>query len=189
MAVKVVLTMSLICFIICLHIPILMSIRDGVCGMFDSYKLIYAIYQIIIVGLLPPILMIIFSSLTVRNLWYRHTDQIRVRNRDRYLMRMLVAEVIIDIVTSIPYSINLVYGAITYYGVSKSSQRLEIEAFITFITQFLIYLIGVAPFYLFISTAKPFRKRFMNLFLTYGNKCISRHIRVFPADEQITTGQ
>ncbi|CAF4185303.1 unnamed protein product, partial [Adineta steineri] len=66
---------------------------------------------------LPPILMIIFSSLTIRNLWYRHTDQIRVRNRDRYLMRMLIAEVIIDIVTSIPYSINLVYGAITYYNV------------------------------------------------------------------------
>ena len=55
-----------------IHMPILMDIRDGVCGMFGLYKVIYAFYQIILVGILPPVLMSIFSTLTIRSLHQRH---------------------------------------------------------------------------------------------------------------------
>ena len=99
-------------------------------------------------------------------------------------MRMVIAEVIVNIFTSIPYSTNLVYGAVTYYIVDKSAQRLEIESFITFLTQFLIYLISVAPFYLFILTSKPFRKEFINIFVKCWNKYILRRVRIYPLNEQ-----
>ncbi|CAF3718921.1 unnamed protein product [Adineta steineri] len=183
MAMKIVYIIIIVYFIISIHIPILMDIRGGVCGMFSLYKLIYAIYQITLAGILPPLLMIIFSALTIRSLQYRHGTQRRAKQRDRYLLRMVIAEVMVNVFTSVPYSANLVYGAAIYYVVGESSARLEIETFITFITQFLIYLIAVAPFYLFILTAKPFRNEFINLLFKFWNRYIGRHVRIIPLNE------
>ncbi len=183
-AMKLVFIMCAVCLVIAIHMPILMDIRNGVCGMFDLYNLIYAIYQITLVGTLPPILMCIFSILTIHSLHQRHGIQTRARQRDRYLLRMVIAEVIVNVVTSIPYSINLVYGAVTYYVTDKSAERLEIESFISFVTQFLIYLISVAPFYLFLLTSKPFRNEFFNIFVKFWDKYILRRVRIVPLNEQ-----
>ncbi|UJR20334.1 hypothetical protein I4U23_023465 [Adineta vaga] len=184
MALKNVFFAFLVLCIIAIHMPILMDIRNGICGMFGLYKLIYAIYQISLVGILPPTLMIVFSILTMRSLQQRHGRRIRARQRDRYLMRMLTAEVLVNIFTSIPYSVNLVYGAITYYITDKSVVQQEIEAFISFVTQFLGYLISVAPFYLFISISKPFRNEFINLMFKCIHQRTRRHLRVVPTIEQ-----
>jgi hypothetical protein len=132
-AIKLVSIMCVVWLTAAIHVPILMDIRNGVCGMFGSYKFIYAIYQITSVAILPPVLMSIFSILTIRSLHQRHSIQARPRKRDRYLMRMVIAEVIVNIFTSIPFSINLAYGAATYYVVNKSPRRLEIESFISFL--------------------------------------------------------
>jgi hypothetical protein len=157
-----------------------MDIRYGVCGMFGFYKLIYAIYQIPVVGIIPPVLMCIFSILTFRSLHQRHGGQIRTKQRDRYLMRMVIAEVTVNVVTSIPYSANLIYGAATYYVVDKSAQQLEIESFLNFVAQFVIYLLNVAPFYLFMLTSKAFRNEFINILVKCWNKYILRRTRVVP---------
>jgi hypothetical protein len=170
-----------------IHVPIFVSMRNGVCGMFGLYKLIYAIYQITSVGILPPILMSTFSILTVRSLHQRHGKQVRAKQRDRYLMRMVIAEVIVNIVTSIPFSINLVYGSVTSYGVNKSARRLEIESFISFLTVFLVYLISVIPFYLFMLTSKPFRNQFFSIFIKCRDKYILRKVRIVPLNGHNTT--
>ena len=182
-AVKLVFITFVALFIIAIHMPILMEIRIGVCGMFGLYKLIYAFYQLTLVGILPPTLMIVFSFLTIRTLHQRHGNPIRARRRDRYLMRMLIAEVLVNILTSIPYSANLVYGAATYYT-DKSTTRQEIESFITFCTQFLGYLISVAPFYLFFSISKPFRDEFISLVFKQWYQQRQRQVRVIPTNEQ-----
>ena len=132
-------------------------------------------------SILPIVLLIIFSVLTIRSLYRRHgAGQVRVRQRDRYLMRMVIAEVIVDIIVSIPYSSILVYNVATNYVVGKSGLRLEIEAFIYFIAQFLIYLTGAVPFYLFLLTSKPFRNEFIKLFINCWKKCTRRRVRVLP---------
>jgi len=187
MAIKLVFITCGVCLVIAIHLPILMDIRSGVCGMFGVYNLIYPIYQITLVGILPPILMCIFSILTIRSLHQRHGTQIRVRRRDRYLMRMVIAEVVVNISTSIPYSTNLVYGATTYDIVNKSPARLEIESFISFVTQFLIYLISVAPFYVFMITSKPFRNEFINIVVKCWGKYILRRVRIVPLNQQNNT--
>lgn len=132
MAIKLVLIICPVWMIAAIHTPILMEIRSGVCGMFGVYKLIYAIYQITLSGILPPVLMGIFSTLTVRSLHQRHVLRIRAREKDRYFTRMVIAEVVINIFTSLPQSANLIYGAITYNIVDKSPQRIEIELFLNF---------------------------------------------------------
>ena len=184
MAVKFVFILCLACSLIAIHIPISMDIRSGVCGMFGLYKLIYAIYQTMLFSILPPVLMIIFSALTIHSLHQRHRNQVRARQRDRDFMRMVIAEVMVNVLTSIPYSTNLVYSVITYNIVDKSTQRLEIEAFITFLTLFLVYFISVTPFYIFILTSKPFRNEFINIFAKCWKTYIVRRTQVNPINDQ-----
>lgn len=175
------------CLLIAIHAPILMEIRNGVCGMFGVYKLIYAIYQITLVGLLPPVLMCIFSMLTIYNLHQQHCAQRHGVRRDRYLMRMLIAEVLVNIVTSIPYSANLIYGAATYGTGDKSPARLEIESFVSFVTVFVIYLISVVPFYLFVATSKPFRQELRKMLDRYVYRFVLRRAQIRPTIDQTLT--
>jgi hypothetical protein len=187
-AIKLVFTMFAVWLVAAIHVPIFTEMRNGVCGMFGLYRVIYAIYQITSVGIIPPILMGTFSILTVRSLHKRHGAQIRAKQRDRYLMRMVIAEVIVNIITSIPFSINLIYGAVTNYFINKSPRRLEIESFISFLTVFLVYLISVIPFYLFMATSKPFRTQFFSIFIKCWNKYIARKVRIVPLNGHNTTG-
>jgi hypothetical protein len=169
-----------------LHLPIFMDIRDGVCGMFGFYEFFYPIYQCILVGILPPVLMSILSFLTIRSLHQRHGDRVHIKQKDRDLMRMLLAEIITNILTSIPFSANLLYGTATFYVVGKSIRRVEIESFCNFVSQFLIHLLSVAPFYLFIISSKSFRHEFIQSLLQWRNRYIRRRIRVASLNRQTT---
>jgi hypothetical protein len=179
-AVKLVFITCASWFIIAVHIPILVDISVGVCGMSGLYKLIYPFYQLMVCTILPPIVMIIFGTLTIHSLYRRNLVLRRTQRKDRYLMRMVMAEVIVNILTSTPYSIDLIYGVATYNIVDKSAQRLEIESFMNFITQFFAYFIGVTPFYLFMLISKPFRKEFIRILIKCRNKYILRHNRIAP---------
>lgn len=169
-AVKLLFLMTAAWPIFSIHILILTELRGATCALIGLYKLIYAIYQITLVGILPPTLMIIFSSLTIRRLRQRHETQTRAKQRDRQLMRMVIAEVLVNVITSIPFSVNVVYLGVTYHIVDKSVRRIEIETFLSFATHFLIYFISVAPFYLFLLTSKPFRNQFIRFVIRCWNK-------------------
>jgi hypothetical protein len=157
-----------------------MTIHGDVCSMFDFYKFFYPIYQTIVAGILPPILMSTFGFLTVRTLRQRHASNIQVKRKDRDLMRMLVAEVMINVVASIPYSGNLLYGTATFFVVNKSASRLEMEGFFNFLSQFLIGLLSVSPFYLFIISSKTFRRKFYRIMVHWWSTYNLRHTRVIP---------
>ena len=177
--------MSVVCLLIAVHIPMYIDIRNGVCGMTGMYKLSYAIYQIIVISIIPPLLMSIFSILTIRSLRRRHdATQVRIKQRDRHLTHMVIAEVIANILASIPYSANLLYGAWTYSMTTRSAKRVEIESFISFVTQLLVYFLGIAPFYLFMLTSKPFRNQFIGLFTNFWSKHIMRRGQIVPLNNQ-----
>ena len=163
-----------------LHLPVWMDVRSGVCGMFDFYRIFYPVYQFVLVGLLPPMFMCIFGYLTLRSLRQRHANQTHVRNKDRDLMRMLVAEILINVVTSIPFSANLIYSSSTSGIANKSAERQEIEAFATYLSQFLIHLLSAAPFYLFIIASKSFRQEFTQIVVRCWYQRVLRRARVVP---------
>ncbi|UJR34337.1 hypothetical protein I4U23_021740 [Adineta vaga] len=185
---KLVLIMIFGWLIIGIHILIFMDIRSNTCGMFDTYKLFYAAYQITFISVVPPVLMSIFSILTIRSLHQRHDGQIHIRQRDRQLMRVLIVEVLINVSTSIPISCNFAYNAATLHVANKTPLRLEIEAFVGFITQNLIYLISFVPFYIFLITSKPFRNEFFSVFIKISEKYIRRRARIDPFIEQNIIG-
>ncbi|CAF1013305.1 unnamed protein product [Adineta steineri] len=183
-AVMLIFTTCIVCSLVAVHIPILLDIRNNICGMVGLYKLIYPFYQIPAVSILPAVLMITFSSLTIRSLHQRHTTQIQARKRDRHLLRMVIAEVVVVVATSIPDSANQIYGIATHDVVNKSAQRLEIESFITFLTQFAIYMISACPFFIFMFVSKPYRKEFVNTMIKCQIKCMQRPNRVMHSTAQ-----
>jgi hypothetical protein len=160
-----------------------MDIRSSVCSMFDFYKFFYAVYLCIVVSVLPHELMIVFGFLTIRNLHQRHISHVHLRQKDRDLMRMLVAEVTISLFTVMPYSVNLLYSIATFNVVDKSAERLETEGFISFLGQFIITAHGVASFYVFIISSKAYRHEFTNIIMDWWYKYILRRARVIPFNQ------
>ncbi|UJR10729.1 hypothetical protein I4U23_014918 [Adineta vaga] len=101
-------------------------------------------------------------------------------------MRMLIAEIMVNIVTSIPFSANLLYGTATFYVVNKSVERVEIENFVNFLSQFLIHLLSVAPFYLFVISSKSFRREFIHTLLGWWYRYVLRRTRILPITDHTT---
>ncbi|CAF1075027.1 unnamed protein product [Adineta steineri] len=163
------------------HLLIFLDLRTGVCGLFGSYKLFYSIYATILIAIVPQMLMSIFSFLTIRSLHQLHGAQTLLRQKDRDLMRMLIVELIINIFTSVPYATNLIYGAGTLSVVNKSAERLEVESFLNFLSNFFINMLSATPFYLFITSSRSFRQEFFQILKRWWYKYILRRTQVAPS--------
>jgi hypothetical protein len=165
-AICLIILISFIWPIIASHILVLLTIQSGHCSAFGKYGLIYSIYSFIVAGFLPPTLMITFGVLTIRNLRHIHSrvqpNIIRVAHihrKDYYLSVMLMCEVTVYFISTISYPIQTLYLTITR-DVIKSSTRIEIESFITFLAySFLIYINSAATFYIYIGTSHAYRRQ------------------------------
>jgi hypothetical protein len=143
-AIRVILILLVVWTIIPIHLAIFFNNSTGHCiASPGAYALFYAIYSLIVIGILPLFLMIVFGLLARHNLQLvrsrvvptRSTMRnIRIRKRDRNLMKMLSGEVFVYCLTTIPYPIDLIYtistSSITMY---KSSTRQALESLIGYI--------------------------------------------------------
>lgn len=154
----------------------ILSVRCGTSGL---YSLIYSIYSFVC-ALLPLILMVTFSSLAFYNLRQVNrrvlptnnnnqlqVGHIRVRKYDYQIMIMLICTVIVYLISTILHPTNTFYMSLTAVlkgSPPKSSLRLAIEGFITYLTWgFLIYLNSCSTFYINFYASKVFRSRFYSL--------------------------
>ncbi|CAF5024728.1 unnamed protein product, partial [Rotaria sp. Silwood1] len=100
------------------------SVQNNSCNVFnETYAMIYTIYYMMVSGVFPPLLMTIFSILVMKNLRSlrsriqpekRDKEEIhppirRIRKRDRDLMKMIFIEVMFYVITTLPFSVYLVY--------------------------------------------------------------------------------
>jgi len=155
-------------FIGAIHIPIISTIQSGNCIMPGIYNLIFSIYALIFAGIIPPVLMSIFSLITLRNLHlvririhitHQHTNRL-MRQRDFQLTRMLIAQVFVYVFTTTPYPLNAIYEAITI-SVNKTINRQIFELFVYFLTgTFFLFINPAVSFYIYILTSKAFRSEF-----------------------------
>ncbi|CAF2786949.1 unnamed protein product [Rotaria sp. Silwood2] len=157
MARNVILCLLLIWPIIPVHMAIFINNYSGRCGAPSYYAFAFAVYLFIFIGFLPPCFMISFGILAWNNLRQIRsrvtprdsTGQVRFHKADRDLMRMLAGEVLVYVVTTVPYPVNALYGFITTPIASqKSAMRLAIEALVGYIISPLLnYIYCVAQFY------------------------------------------
>ncbi|CAF0893774.1 unnamed protein product [Rotaria sordida] len=139
------------------------------CVMLSSFTFIWAIYTVVVPGILTPLLMTIFGLLAIRNrrrLQGRlNGNRNRNNKRDYTLMVMLLSEVLVYVISTSSFPVITLYKAITT-NVVKSVQRQEIETFITFFgSSFLLYLNPSSTFYIFIIVSNNYRHECKRAFL------------------------
>jgi hypothetical protein len=162
-------------FLFCSHVFFFTTLQNNHCIMIGNYTLIFSIYMFILAGTISPILMILFSLLTLWNLKRLRqcigpiNQNLHLHKRDFQLIKMLLTQIIVYLVTTGLYPISLLYTALTQY-IHKSSERIVIENLITFQTNnFLFYLNNVAPFFTYYFTSKTFRGKVKILWLNWIN--------------------
>lgn len=158
-AIRVILVLLVVWTIIPIHLAVFYNNSTGRCiASPSSYALFYAIYSLIVIGVLPLMLMILFSVLAWHSLLLirsrvspvgQTTGNIKIRKRDRDLMKMLSGEVFVYCITTIPYPVNLIYIVSTSsIAASKSSTRVALESLIGYIVSPLLnFMYCCAQFY------------------------------------------
>jgi hypothetical protein len=177
-AIRVIFVTVLFWFCINTYIPFFQTLRVNTCGMVPPYSLIWAIYTVIVPGILPPTGMIIFGVLAIRNrrqLQMRLNVRRRANNkRDSTLLIMLLSEVLVYVITTILFPIITVYKSVTSEEM-KSVERQQIESFISILaTPFLIYINPSSTFYVYILSSKNYRKECKQMFRDWYMRIIGR---------------
>ena len=121
--------------------------------------------NIVLNGLLPPVIMAICVQITVKNLRSIRTvttengnTTTRITQKDRQLIRMSSIEIAIYILCSLLQPIFLCYLIGSTYIV-KSAQQRTVETFILSIANFASYIPNCTSFYCNIACSKQFRKQ------------------------------
>jgi hypothetical protein len=141
--------------IICIHHLIYYDIQISLNGTIricsypsGPYSTFLSFYSILINGLSMPLLMTIFGLLTLRNLkHYRnqiHNNDINILQRRRrkeewLILRMILIQLIVTVILTLPTTIYLFYNGLTQY-IQKSLMRMFIENYIYNISTLLQYI-------------------------------------------------
>ncbi|CAF1144624.1 unnamed protein product [Adineta steineri] len=164
------------------HAAVMTTIINRQCGQFGIYSIIYTIYVAIFVGFIPPITSGTLGYLTYKSLRQRrnriepvahhgNNANAPIRRRDRELLIMVMSEVFVYIITSLPYPFILLEMMISRNVVlNKSIQYTQIELFIFGIALLLVYMNAAAPFYIYIISSKGFRREFKQLIMNFYRK-------------------
>lgn len=153
-ALKMIFLTCLFWMIICIHNIIYYDIQissngtSRICSNSPGpYSTFLSFYSILINGLSMPLLMTIFGILTLCNL-KRYRNQIhstiiimleRRKKEEWSILRMLLIQLIVNIILSLPVTIYLCYNGLTQY-IQKSSIRTFIENYIYNMFTILQYL-------------------------------------------------
>ncbi|CAF1295948.1 unnamed protein product [Adineta steineri] len=125
-----------------------------------SYGIIPLTYSI-----LPIIAIIYFNRGIVRHLKQsRIVGYNQTRNRlVKQVRRMLIPQLMIIIISGIPFSINTIYS-ISTSSIHKDPLRLAIESLILQLVRLLFYLNYVCSFYIYILMSSEIRQEFKRIF-------------------------
>ena len=142
----------------------------------NSVALYHRLYTILMGGLFP-----VGTSLgcSLHIWWYlqsrRRRNRLRIvlhfrrdrkkQIRDEQISSMLLIQVLMFTISSIPFMSFNFYETITRTMINKSPDRKSIEVFIKTLTELLIYLITLS-FYTNTLTSRVFRKEFLKLFIS-----------------------
>lgn len=151
----------------------------------NDINVYHRFYTIIMGGVLPTIISLICSLFIWKYLQKRTNDLLRRTNlnridkkkkiRDQQVLIMLLIQVLIFLISTIPFMSFNIYETLTRSITDKSVDRRAIEAFLKTFTEFLIYLITLA-FYSNTIVSKTFR----NELIISIRKTIHPH-RIYPS--------
>ena len=176
-AYRVIVVIMIIWLLLPIQMLVFFGLREGQCTfVYDiALSLYFSCYTIITGSILPVSIMIICAILIRRNLDLRrqrrrqivNTEQTNNGNlhfnRDRQVFAMLLLQVFVYIISQTPWMLLYFYSAVTIYVSNKSSDRVAIERFISFMAETIFYLLPVSSFYLCTLASRTFRKELLKL--------------------------
>jgi hypothetical protein len=127
----------------------------------------HSIYTIILGGLFPPLIMLICTYIIWKSLQLKRQRRriiilnrriIRREVRDTQVLIMLLLQMIIFIVFTIPYMLFNLYLAFTRTITNKTPDRLAIEAFLQLFTEICVFIHPAASFYSNTLASQTFRR-------------------------------
>ena len=167
----------LIWMIIPIHTLIFSNIvppRNIACVIINSHVVIYhGLYTLIMGGLLPPIIMLICTISIWHSLKKKNQRQIvtivtigqrRNTQRDQQVVAILLGQVVIHVISAIPFMANNFYSNLTRGIPNKSADRLAIENFVGVITEVCVYIFPASTFYCNTFVSRTFRREIYQMF-------------------------
>jgi hypothetical protein len=145
---------------------------------------VYSIVLLIFNSGIPPILMVVFSILTIRNVNYRRRilTNGRYPRRDVELVRILLIQVSIIVLFAVPVIIQKIYSLSTSSMV-KSALGTAIDNLLNQIYIEILYISSSTTFYIYSITSKKYRREVVHILSTifkcHQNKNLNR---IQPAD-------
>jgi hypothetical protein len=147
------------------------------------YRTFIAFWSLIMYLLCPSLLMLLFGFLTLNNI--RQGRQVvpevlqinqNTRRTDIQLRRMLAAQVLVIVISILPYFAYRLYSLFTA-SLAKNALRLAVESLTLEITSVLTYFAHSSSFYLYTLTGTLFRREFLKII----RRCCHLNRAVFPA--------
>ena len=160
------------------HLLFWMTMSNGQCTKTGWYVIFSAFYTTIFICLLPSALLAIFGYLTYRNMNelrrrirptqisqdINNNNDKNLLKRDRDLLILVLAEVIIYIITSSPFSIISIEMMITQFMFPvKSLPLIQAEVFGMNVAILAIFIFSGISFYTYIVVSRSFRQDFKHL--------------------------
>jgi hypothetical protein len=163
-------------FLIYVHVAVFFKINPSgsatVCSITSSdYIIFFNIFFVLTTTLLPILFMSIFGALVIRNVRKMHNRVVpqaddarneRIRSSDRQLLRMLLFQVMITTIISVPYCVIGMYStfALTLLKITLSTSGRAIFNFISNLLLKIYYANAVTGFYIYTLTGPKFRTEF-----------------------------
>lgn len=170
-AFRIILVITIIWLILPFHQLVWIDVKGNACTYINiSVRVYNSVFTIILGGLLPSLIMLIFTLLIQHNLTLKRTRLFRLRNileqdRAQHLLRshdqqacvMLFVQIFVYIITNLPWAIYLVYAASTSYMI-KSTEHLAMDVFVKFLMEFILQIYPVVSFPMYTVASSTLRQ-------------------------------
>jgi hypothetical protein len=164
------------------------NITPGCYGQKGIYRTFIASWYMVLYSLCPSLLMFIFGLLTLNNIHQRrkivpliHETSQRVQRTNTHLLRMLLAQVLVTIISTLPFGIYRLYGSFTVNLIKDTLRRAQEN--LTFqVASTMTYFAHTSSFYLYTLAGSVFRKELIKII----GRCFGMNRNIFSTHQTET---
>ena len=128
---------------------------------------------------LPPILMVLFSVLTIQNVKRVHRFHSQQQRRDIQLIKLVLIQVVILVLLATPITAQKVYSSILT-SITKNPFDTAVDSLLAQIAIEISYISNSVAFYIYSLTSKTFRREVRGIFCAWLPCLGQRRNRVQP---------
>ena len=137
------------------------------CNIFlYEYEIAFQIFFLVVTCALPPILMAVFGTLTIFNVRKLRSQVApqnnngrneRLRTKDRQLIVMLLIQIIVTLLCTLPFSVANITSMLFQYVITLSDYGDAVNTFYSNVARIVNYFNPIVGFYIYTLSSQVFR--------------------------------